>query len=51
MMRIDAFKSPPEVKLTVTFLSKKYLSVILIPRNISVRNKAFMLLSSTERPT
>lgn len=36
---------PPE--LTVTFLSKKYLSARLIPRAISVRNKVFALESIT----
>jgi hypothetical protein len=34
--------------LTVTFLSKKYLSVSIKPRTISVKNKVFMLLSNTE---
>lgn len=36
-------------KLTVTFLSKKYLRVKLIPRTISVRNKVFMLRSKTAK--
>lgn len=33
--------------LTVTFCSKKYLSVSIRPRTISVRNSVFMLLSKT----
>ena len=33
--------------LTVTLLSKKYLSVSMRPRTISVRNNVFMLRSKT----